>query len=453
MCDFDVAVIGGGPGGYVAAEAAAKAGLSTLLFEERDLGGTCLNRGCIPTKALLRSGHIFEEAAHGEKLGVIADPKFDFEAAHANKAEIVQKLRAGVGQLMKKCGVNVIAEHAQISGEHTVVAGGQTYDCKNIIIATGTTPAHPSVEGIDLPGVYTSDDLLEDNPPNVKSIAIFGVGVIGMEFASFFQSIGAEVNLFGRGPQVLRVLDSEISQRLMADMKKRGVKFNMNASVKKFSGTPGNMTVTYDDKDGNEQEVNAEGILVCTGRTPNTAGLFTSDFTVEMNRGYIVCDENGQTSCPSIYAIGDVRAGAIQLAHFASAQGENVVNVIAGKKPEIDEGVVPSCVYTAIEIAEVGTTQAKAKEAGIEVDVAKLPLGTNGRCLIEGAQSGLYKLVFDHNTHKLLGASLMCPFATELIAELALAVKLGLTAEDIERTIHAHPTINELTRETTKTIL
>lgn len=453
MTTYDVAVIGGGPGGYVAAEKAAQAGLSTILFEERDLGGTCLNRGCIPTKALLRTANLFEEAKHGASLGVVADPQFNFEAAHKTKSEVVQKLRGGVASLMKKCGVEVIPHKAQISGEHTIVADGETYEANNIIIAVGTTPAIPPIEGVDGEGVYTSDDFLEDNSPNPNSIIIFGVGVIGMEFASIFSSLGKEVTVFGRGPAVLKSLDSELGQRLSADMKKRGVALNLNCQVTSFSGKPGDMKATYTDKNGDEHEVCAEAVLVCTGRTPNTKELFTGDFSVEMNRGYVVCDETGKTSCPSIWAIGDVRAGAIQLAHFASAQGENVVSVIAGKKPEVDESVVPSCVYTHNEIAEVGLTQSKAKDQGIEVEVAKLPLGTNGKCLIEGAQTGLYKLVFDPASHKLLGASLMCPHATDLIAELALAVKLGLTAENIVSTIHAHPTVSEMTREVAATIL
>lgn len=448
MAEFDIAVIGGGPGGYTAAEKAAHRGKNVVLFEERELGGTCLNRGCIPTKALLRSAESYGKATRSADMGVtVQGAAFDSQVAHQRKAQVVATLRDGVQHLMDKHGVTVVHERATIADAHTVEAAGQSYDVGNIIIATGSAPAVPPIEGIRLPGVYTSDDLLADDAPHLESIIIVGGGVIGLEFASMYSELGIPVAIVEAADRILPPFDKEIAQRMGSSLKKRGVEINAKCRVTSFSGTPGAMQVTFEDKKGESHTLTAAGVLVAVGRTPATKGLFADGAEPEMERGALIVDEKGETSIPGIYAIGDVRAHTIQLAHVASAQAENVVSVILGNEPEVDENVVPSCVYTFPEIAQVGMTEAQAKEAGLEFERAKVLASANGKCLIEGVDTGMAKLVAEKGTGKLLGAQLVCPHATDMIAEISLAIQAGLTAGDLVSAIHPHPTVSEMIRD------
>lgn len=445
---FDIAVIGGGPGGYTAAEKAAKAGKSVVLFEERELGGTCLNRGCIPTKVLLRSAEAYHKARNSADLGVSArGVELDASVMHERKDRVVETLRAGVASLMVKSGVTMVRERAVVAGPDVVQTPWQDYKVGNIIVATGSTPAIPPIEGIRIPGVYTSDDLLSSSAPSLSSIAIVGGGVIGLEFASMYSAIGVEVLIVEAAERILPTFDKEVSQRMATALKKRGVEINARCQVTSFSGAPGNMEVAFEDKKGSPQVLHAEGVLVAVGRTPSTKGLFAEGAEPHMERGAIVVDKLGRTSIPSMYAIGDVRHHGIQLAHVAAAQAENVVSTILGKEPEVDEGLVPGCVYTFPEIAQVGMTEAQAKDAGIEVVRAKSLASANGKCLIEGVDVGMAKLVAEKGTGRILGAQLVCPHATDMIAELALAIKGELTAADLVSAIHPHPTVSEMVRD------
>lgn len=442
---FDIAIIGGGPGGYTAAEKAAKEGLQVVLFEKEDLGGTCLNRGCMPTKALLHSAETYAALGHAQTLGIqTQDVTYDFDAMHRRKDEVVTTLRQGVEKLMKANKITVVSGQARIEKAGVITCNGETYEGKDIIIATGSKVSYPPIPGIDLPGVWNSRDILEWGGQNFKSLVIIGGGVVGVECATLYRCLGCEVTVLEAADHILPFMDKEIAQRLTMILKKQGVKVEAKASVQKIEGAPGAMTVSYVDKKGVEQTVTAQGVLAAAGRKANLEGLFGPDFSLELERGAIVGDVDGRTSVPHVYVIGDAKARNIQLAHVASAQGENAVAVIAGKKPPLDMSVVPSCVYTNPEIASVGLTEEGAKAAGIPVKTGKYLTGANGKCLIEGTESGYVKLVTDGTTGKLLGAQLVCPRATDMVGELTLAIQKGLTAGELSEVIHPHPTFSEM---------
>ena len=443
--EFDLAIIGAGPGGYTAAEAAAKEGLSVVLFEQDKLGGTCLNRGCIPTKALLHAAETWEAINKADELGIhVEGATYDFAAMHARKDTVVDALRDGIAKLMKTSKVCVVEDAAQIVDAGTVTCNGETYTVRDIIIATGSVPSVPPIAGRDLPGVFTSDAVLEDGGKELKSLAIIGGGVIGVEVAGIYAALGCKVTVMEALDRLLPPMDKDISARLTASFKKQGVTVAAKARVMGIAeGADGGLVVTYEDKAGKSHEVAAEGVLIATGRRANVAGLFAEGFEVELERGAVVGDEAGRTSVPHVYVIGDAKARNIQLAHVAEAQAKNAVAVIAGKEPTVDVNVVPSCVYTSPEIASVGMTEEEAKAAGIEVRCSKSLAGANGKCLIDGCASGYIKLVADASTDVLLGAQLVYPRATDLVSELALAVQQKLTVDAVADVIHPHPTFSE----------
>ncbi len=442
---FDIAIIGGGPGGYTAAEKAAKAGLQVVLFEQEDLGGTCLNRGCMPTKALLHSAETFAAMAHAQDLGVHTQgASYDFAAMHQRKAQVVETLRQGVEKLMKANKITVVHGQACIQKAGVVTCNDETYEVQDILIATGSKVAYPPIPGIDLPGVYNSRDMLQGNGQDFTSLVIIGGGVVGVEFASIYRCLGCQVTLLEAADHILPFMDREIAQRLTMILKKQGVTVEAKAMVQRIEGYPDAMTVTYTDKKGAEHQITAQGVLAAAGRIANLDGLFGPDFSLELDRGAVVGDEIGRTSVPHVYVIGDAKARNIQLAHVASAQGENVIADILGKRPPLDMSVVPSCVYTVPEIASVGLTEEKAKADGIAVKTGKYLTGANGKCLIEGTESGYVKLVTDSATGRLLGAQLVCPRATDMVGELTVAIQKGLTAADLAQVIHPHPTFSEM---------
>lgn len=442
---YDIAIIGGGPGGYTAAEKAAKAGLQVVLFEQEDLGGTCLNRGCMPTKALLHSAETFAALAHAQDLGVHTQgASYDFAAMHQRKAQVVETLRQGVEKLMKANKITVVHGQACIQKAGMVTCNDETYEVQDILIATGSKVAYPPIPGIDLPGVYNSRDMLQGNGQDFSSLVIIGGGVVGVEFASIYRCLGCQVTLLEAADHILPFMDREIAQRLTMILKKQGVTVEAKAMVQRIEGYPDAMTVTYTDKKGAEHQITAQGVLAAAGRIANLDGLFGPDFSLELDRGAVVGDEIGRTSVPHVYVIGDAKARNIQLAHVASAQGENVIADILGKRPPLDMSVVPSCVYTVPEIASVGLTEEKAKADGIAVKTGKYLTGANGKCLIEGTESGYVKLVTDSATGRLLGAQLVCPRATDMVGELTVAIQKGLTAADLAQVIHPHPTFSEM---------
>ena len=447
---YDIAVIGAGPGGYTAAAKAGRLGRSVVLFEKSQLGGTCLNRGCIPTKALLHSAELLGDIKDAGRFGIrVGDVAADQKAMHQRKNEIVESLRGAIGKLMKAAKVEVVAGMAQITAPSVISCNGIEYEAENIIVAAGSQPAMPPIPGSDSSGVYTSNDLLEGEGKAFKSLVIIGGGVIGVECASIYLNLGCQVTIVELAEHILPPMEKEIAQRLVMKLKRMGAVLEASCKVQAISGEAGSMSVTYLDKKGKEQVACAEAVLMAAGRRAAIEGLFGEGMAPEMNRGALVADADGRTSIPGLYVIGDAMAGNIQLAHVAAAQGENVIDVIGGGRGTVDMKVVPSCVYTCPEIASVGLSQEQAKERGLSVVVKKLPTGSNGKSLIAGGDGGFVKLVAAEDG-TLLGAQLVCDRATDLIGELAVAVRLGLKLEDIAATIHPHPTFVEMIGQAAK---
>ena len=441
MSDYQLIVIGAGPGGYVAALQAAKRGMKTAVVESRDVGGTCLNRGCIPTKALLHTAEIYTQAKEGETFGVRAqDLTVDFAAAHRRKAEVTEKLRLGIEGLFKQKKVDLIRGTGTIVAPGKVAVNGETYTADHILIATGSVPARPPIPGLEL--AVTSDELLEGAAEAPKSLVIIGGGVIGMEFASFYSALGVPVTVLEAMDRILPNLDREICQNLTMILKKRGVKVFPGAMVNAVEeGPDGALLVRYTCKD-QPGEARGEAVLCAIGRRPNTAGLFGDGFSLDMERGRILTDERYQTSVPGIYAVGDV-AARVQLAHVASAQGTNCVELLAGQEPVIDGRYIPSCIYTDPEIAAVGLTADEAKAQGRAVKVGKCLMSANGKTVIADGQRGFMKIVADAETGVILGGQLMCQRATDMITQVTAAVVNGMTAQQLLSAMRPHPTFEE----------
>ena len=443
---LDLIVIGGGPGGYTAAIRAAQLGLRTALVERDAVGGTCLNRGCIPTKALIHAAERYEEMKECETFGLGAEGvSFDYSAMCARRDQVVGQLRDGVERLLKGNKVDRITGTARILGPGRVQVGEEVLEGTNILIATGSRPALPSVPGLDLPGVLTSDDLLTGDT-FYQRLAIIGGGVIGMEFAGLYQALGAEVSVLEAMDRILPTLDRELSQSLSMLMKKKGVKLCAGARVERVEQGPDGLICTYAVKDKTET-ITADAVLVATGRRANTDGLCAPEVDLGLDRGAIPVDGRFQTRVPGVYAIGDAVKGSIQLAHAAAAQGINAVSMLAGREPPMDLSVVPSCVYVRPEMASVGRTEAQCKEAGISVKTAKYLTGSNSRSVITDAGRGFIKVVYDGENGAVLGAQLLCERATDLVGEFASAISRGETLEDMARVIHAHPTFAEAVGE------
>lgn len=448
MKEYQLIVIGAGPGGYEAAIRAAQLGLTTALIERREVGGTCLNRGCIPTKAMLHSAQLYREAANFELFGLHTEnTSFDWAKVHQRKSDVVVKLRTGIEQLIKANKIDFFNNSASILGKNDVqLDQGEVIRGENILIATGSVPARPPIPGLDLPNVVTSDELLDD--PHftqadslAKEILIIGGGVIGVEFASVFSSFGCHVTIVEAMERILPTMDREISQSLNMVLKKRGVSIHTGAMVEKLEQDENGLVCHFTEK-GKAQAVPAQQVLVAIGRRPNTQGLFAEGFEVACERGRIVTDENFRTSVDSIYAIGDVTS-KIQLAHMASAQGICAVHTIAGQKPPIDLRYVPGCIYTDPEIASVGITEEEAKQQGIPVKKGKFLMTGNGRSLIDEQERGFIKVLAHQETDVILGAQLMCSRATDIVAELATAIVNGLTCAQLASVIRPHPTFCE----------
>ena len=448
MKEYQLIVIGAGPGGYEAAIRAAQLGLTTALIERRDVGGTCLNRGCIPTKAMLHSAQLYREAANFELFGLHTEnTSFDWAKVHQRKNDVVVKLRTGIEQLIKANKIDFFNNSASILGKNDVqLDQGEVIRGENILIATGSVPARPPIPGLDLPNVVTSDELLDD--PHftqadslAKEILIIGGGVIGVEFASVFSSFGCHFTIVEAMERILPTMDREISQSLNMVLKKRGVSIHTGAMVEKLEQDENGLVCHFTEK-GKAQAVPAQQVLVAIGRRPNTQGLFAEGFEVACERGRIVTDENFRTSVDSIYAIGDVTS-KIQLAHMASAQGICAVHTIAGQKPPIDLRYVPGCIYTDPEIASVGITEDEAKQQGIPVKKGKFLMTGNGRSLIDEQERGFIKMLAHQETDVILGAQLMCSRATDIVAELATAIVNGLTCAQLAGVIRPHPTFCE----------
>ena len=358
---YDVMIIGGGPGGYTAANKAAKNGLKTILFEKDKIGGTCLNRGCIPMKSLIQSAHVYKQALEGVIFGVETEKvSLNYDLVKERRDNVVTQLRSGVEKSLKTNKVDIIQGTARIIAKDKVSCNGEVYEGDHIVIATGSIPAIPPIEGKEF--AISSDEILEKDHQLPESIVIIGGGVIGCEIADALNTYGVKVTVVEMAERLLPTLDKELGTRLNMFFKKKGISVICSATVKKINE---DHSVEYTDNNGNEMTVQGSEVLIATGRKANIADLVDDSLSLEQGRG-IVADENGRTNIDNICVIGDARQDNIQLAHVAEAQGENIVDLIMGKKPEIDMSVIPSGVYTDPEIASTGMSEDELKEKGIE---------------------------------------------------------------------------------------
>jgi dihydrolipoamide dehydrogenase len=448
MADYQVLIIGGGPGGYVAALEAAKLGFKTGVIENRELGGTCLNRGCIPTKALLHSSEIIKGIREGAKFGAYADNiRFDLPQIFARKNEVSRKLSSGIEQMFKQGKIDWLQGKGQLLGtgraKFTPNDGSKEREvtAEKIILATGSVPAMPPIPGLNLPGVMTSDELLEGADHLYESIIIIGGGVIGVELATFYNDMGSKVTIIEGLGTLMPILDKEIGQNLAQIFKKRGAEVYTNSMVSSVEKTEKGFRVNFKNKD-KDVSVEAEAVLSAIGRSPNTAGVVAEGVEIQMNRRAFAYNENYETSIPGVYTIGDACA-KIQLAHYASAMGRDCVKRFAGERDLVDFDAVPSCIYTVPEIACVGKTLDEAKEAGIDAVAGKVTMFANGKTLIVDGDRAFMKVIADKATHRILGAQFMCERASDMISEMSEAIVNKLTVEQMLAVMRPHPTFEE----------
>ena len=447
--DFDVLVIGAGPGGYVAAIRAAQLGLRTACAESREtLGGTCLNVGCIPSKALLHASEYYEAAAGGmmAKMGIKVTPELDLEAMHAQRKDAVKGLTGGIEFLFKKNKVEWLKGHASFEDANTVKVGDRTVRAKNIVIATGSsvTPL-PGVE-IDEKIVVSSTGALElEKVPG--HLVVIGGGVIGLELGSVWRRVGAKVTCVEFLDQILPGFDDDVRKEANKIFKKQGIEFRLGTKVTGVKVNGGKATLTVEPaKGGAAETIDADAVLVSIGRRPNTEGLALDKAGLQVNqRGQIETDHEFRTSVPGVWAIGDVIPGPM-LAHKAEDEGIAVAENIAGLTGIVNHDVIPSVVYTMPEIAGVGLTEAQAKEHG-DVKVGKFPMLANSRAKTNHEPDGFVKVIADAKTDRVLGVWMIASVAGTMIAQAAQAMEFGATSEDIAYTCHAHPTHSEALKE------
>lgn len=439
----DLIIIGAGPGGYETALAAASRGKSVTLFNGDRLGGTCLNEGCIPTKCLCRNAEVVAQFKEAEKFG-IDDFTFalDFNKVIDRKNEVVNQLQSGIAMMMTQAKVNVVNAMASFKDARTVVADGEEYTADDIIIATGSVSKSLPIPGHDLECVMDSTDLLNiDHIP--ESLTIIGGGVIGMEFAGIFSSLGSKVTVIEFMKQVLPPFDSDIAKRLKQTLSKKGIKIITGAAAKKIEQNEDyEIVVTYESK-GKEETVVSSDLLMAVGRAPRVDGLNLEAAGVEYSPRGIKVDDDMRTNVDHIYAIGDVNA-RMMLAHVASFQGQRALNAIEGKEDSIRFDIVPSAVFTVPECGMVGQTEDQLKAAGVEIAIGQSFFRANGKALALGEPDGLCKLIFGKEDGKLLGAHIMGVQAADLAQQCADMMNAGMTRHDIENIIFGHPTVSEV---------
>jgi len=450
MASYDVIVIGSGPGGYVAAIRCAQLGLKTACVEGRDtLGGTCLNVGCIPSKALLHASHMLHEATHNfAKMGLKGkSPSVDWAQMQAYKAETIEGNTKGIEFLFKKNKIDWLKGWARIAKAGQVDVGGELHEAKNIIIASGSTPS-------TLPGVEIDEDIVVSSTGALalakipKKLAVIGAGVIGLELGSVYARLGAEVTVIEYLDAITPGMDAEVQKTFQRTLKKQGLKFVMGAAVQSVERLKTKAKVHYElRKDGSAQQIDADVVLVATGRKPFTDGLGLADLGVEMSaRGQIKTDAHWRTSVSGIYAIGDAIDGPM-LAHKAEDEGIAAAEVIAGRHGHVNYDVIPGVIYTNPEVASVGQTEEALKDEGRAYKVGKFMFMGNGRAKANFAADGFVKILADKDSDRILGAHIIGPAAGDLIHEVCVAMEFGASAEDLAMTCHAHPTYSEAVRE------
>lgn len=444
---YNVAIIGGGPAGYTAAEAAGKAGLSVVLFEKNNLGGVCLNEGCIPTKTLLYSAKTYDNAAHAAKYAVNAgEVSFDLPKIIARKQKVVRKLVLGVKAKLTQHQVQIVSGEAFIEDAQHVRCGEEVYECEHLIICTGSDTFIPPIPGVDKTPYWTHRDAL-DNKELPLSLAIIGGGVIGMEFASFFNSLGVKVTVIEMMDEILGGLDKEIASLLRAEYAKKGVIFYLCSKVTSVSYEEGLTTKVLFEKDGGLETVEADKLLMSVGRRPVTKGFGLENLHLQTDeRGRIIVNDRMQSSLPDVYVCGDL-TGFSLLAHTAVREAEVAVHAILGLQDAMSYRAIPGVVYTNPEVAGVGMTEEALQQSGRSYQVVKLPMAFSGRFVAENeGVNGVCKLLFaDDDT--LLGAHVLGNPASEIITLAGMAIELQLKREEWKRIVFPHPTVGEIFRE------
>lgn len=443
---YQVIIIGGGPAGYTAAEAAGKAGLSVLLIEKKNLGGVCLNEGCIPTKTLLYSAKTVDNARHASKYAVnVSDVSFDLGKIIARKSKVVRKLVLGVKSKLTSNKVDLVTGEAQIVGPGRVRCGEEMYEGENLILCTGSETFIPPIPGIETVDYWTHREAL-DNKELPASLAIVGGGVIGMEFASFFHCLGVEVTVIEMMDEILGGMDKELSALLRADYAKRGIKFLLSTKVVGLAQSNEGTVVSYENAEGSGSIV-AQRLLMSVGRRPVTKGFGLENLDLEKTeRGAIRVNSRMQTSLPGVYVCGDL-TGFSLLAHTAVREAEVAVHTILGKEDEMSYRAIPGVVYTNPEIAGVGETEESATAKGLTYRVVKLPMAFSGRFVAENeGVNGVCKLLIGKN-EQIIGAHVLGNPASEIIVLAGTAIELGLTAAQWKKIVFPHPTVGEIFRE------
>ncbi len=445
----DLLIIGAGPGGYVAAIYAARKGIDVTLVDAKEIGGTCLNAGCIPTKALVKSAELFHEIRESEKYGImVEDAKIDLGKVIDRKDEIKNKLVSGIEFLLNKHGVRIIKGYASFLNNESVLVKNEeelVVSAKDIIIATGSVTKHLNIPGIGSELVIDSEALL-NNRKLPGTLNIIGGGIIGMEFAFIYASMGVKVNVIEFLPKILPLVDKELSNRLLRFAKQLNIDIYTNSQVTRIETEKDKAKVFFTKKD-KEFVLEADLVLEAVGRTPNVKGLGLENTSIEFDeRNNIQVNSKMETNVKHIYAIGDV-TGIMQLAHVASHQGITAVKNILGNETNMNYDAVPSVIFTMPTIATCGISEEQAKEKGIEIDVVKVPFAANAKALIMDSETGYLKLIRDSETKKLIGAMVFGKDAENLIASLTLAISTNISTEALKETIFAHPTIQELVHE------
>lgn len=444
----DIVIIGGGPGGYVAAIRAAQLGAKVSLIEKREIGGTCLNRGCIPTKALYTNAEILGTLKNIDSYGIKVDNfGIDVDKIQSRKQAVVDQLVEGIERLIKAHKINLFRGHGKILDKNTVHiklndGGEEVLTTENIIIASGSKPSIPDIPGADIDGVITSDEILNFKEVP-KRLAVAGSGVIGLEFAYIFNALGSEVSVISS--TLLKRTDKDILKRLPSILKKQGIKLYDQVRAKEITKGEEGLVIKAKSKKDNKKEdiiIEADYLLMASGRGPILEGLNLEEMGVEYDDGGIKVNEHFETNIEGIYAIGDVIGGAM-LAHVASHEGIHAVEYILGVTSTARQDVVPDCIFINPQIAYVGLTEQKAKEEGLDYKVSKFMFGANGKALAMGKPEGFVKVISSGEDNKIIGVHIMGPHASDLVHEGALAMANNLNVKDIANTIHAHPTLGE----------
>lgn len=446
MKTYDVIVVGGGPGGYVAAIKASQLGSKVALIEGDRIGGVCLNYGCIPTKTLLRSAKLFQDLMISESFGIdidnLSDVKINWDNLMKRKDAVVNKIVGGVEQLVKFNKIDVYKGYGHAIDAHTVVVGDETLSAKNLILATGSSVLIPDIPGIDeaqLAGFVIDSTGAIKLPKQPKSVTILGGGVIAIEFATLFNSLGTKVTLLQRSDTILKNLDHDVRNTIQRHLTETGVEIVTDAKITKVDGGTVHYTI-----EGKSLSVTSDKILASLGRVPNLKGF--EPLGIKTDKRGVIVDEHMQTNVKGVYAIGDM-CGKMMLAHVASAEGIVAAEAIHDEKTSIDYHKVPSCIYSFPEVGVIGYSEEAAVEAGFDVGTSLFPLSANGKAVAEGETTGFVKIVHDKKYGEVIGVHIVASHATDMIAEAAISMELEGTIYDIAKTVHPHPTLSEIVME------